>query len=380
LTDGPHNPVLELTCELMRRPSVTPEDVGCQTLMSERLLPMGFDVQALNFEEVSNLWAVRGHGGPLLVFAGHTDVVPTGPTEDWSSPPFEPSLRDGYLYGRGAADMKSSLAAMIVATEQFIAHEPDHAGRIGFLITSDEEGPAINGTRRVMEYLDSQNLALDYCIVGEPSSSERLGDTIRVGRRGSINAHLSVAGTQGHVAYPELASNPLHAFAPALTELTRTHWDDGNDSFPATGLQISNMHAGTGATNVIPGSLSVDFNLRFNTEQTSEGLRGRIVEILSRHGLDYELDWIVSGEPFLTQPGALRNATDQAISQVLGIDTKASTSGGTSDGRFIAPSGCQVIELGPVNATIHKIDERVAVEELAALADVYEQILSRLLT
>ncbi len=380
LTDGTHNPVLALACDLIRRASVTPDDAGCQTLLGERLARMGFAVDSLSFGQVSNLWAVRGQDGPLMVFAGHTDVVPPGPEDAWSSPPFEPTLIDGFLYGRGAADMKSSLAAMIIATEQFIANHPDHAGRIGYLITSDEEGAAVDGTRRVMQYLGQQNLALDYCVVGEPSSSVELGDTIRVGRRGSLNAHLRVIGIQGHVAYPELGSNPVHAFGPALLELTQTQWDNGNNSFPPTGLQISNIQAGTGATNVIPGLLSVDFNLRFNTEQTSEKLKQQIVDILDRHDLEFELEWTLSGEPFVTPPGQLTRAVTDAISQVLGIGTNASTSGGTSDGRFIAPTGCQVVELGPVNATIHKVNERVAVGDLQPLADVYEEILVQLLT
>jgi len=380
LTDGTHNPVLALACDLIRRASVTPDDAGCQTLLGERLARMGFAVDSLSFGQVSNLWAVRGQDGPLMVFAGHTDVVPPGPEDAWSSPPFEPTLIDGFLYGRGAADMKSSLAAMIIATEQFIANHPDHAGRIGYLITSDEEGAAVDGTRRVMQYLGQQNLALDYCVVGEPSSSVELGDTIRVGRRGSLNAHLRVIGIQGHVAYPELGSNPVHAFGPALLELTQTQWDNGNNSFPPTGLQISNIQAGTGATNVIPGLLSVDFNLRFNTEQTSEKLKQQIVDILDRHDLEFELEWTLSGEPFVTPPGQLTRAVTDAISQVLGIGTNASTSGGTSDGRFIAPTGCQVVELGPLNATIHKVNERVAVGDLQPLADVYEEILVQLLT
>ena len=379
MADGAHNPVLELSRELISRPSVTPDDAGCQALLGDRLKQMNFVLEPLPYGAVSNLWAVHGHQGPLFVFAGHTDVVPAGPEPAWSSPPFEPSVKDGYLYGRGAADMKSSLAAMVVATERFVARQPDHAGRIGFLITSDEEGPATDGTRRVMTHLDRQGVTLDYCIVGEPSSTHKLGDTIRVGRRGSVNAHLTVIGSQGHVAYPDLASNPVHRFAPVLGELVQTHWDDGNASFPPTGLQISNVHAGTGAPNVIPGTLNVEFNLRFNTEQTPDGLRRKILEILNRHVLDFELDWSLSGEPFLTAAGPLRKAVTQAIEHVLDISTEESTSGGTSDGRFIAPSGCQVVELGPVNATIHKVDERVAVADLVPLADVYEEILTRLL-
>ncbi|MCZ6709902.1 MAG: succinyl-diaminopimelate desuccinylase [Gammaproteobacteria bacterium] len=383
-SDGIQNPVLDLACELIRRASVTPHDAGCQQLLGDRLRQMDFVVESLSYGEVSNLWAVRGTDGPLMVFAGHTDVVPAGPLDAWSSPPFEPTLCDGYLYGRGAADMKSSLAAMIVATEQFIADHPGHKGRIGYLITSDEEGDAVNGTREVMQHLARRNLALDYCVVGEPSSSAQLGDTIRVGRRGSVNAHLTVIGSQGHVAYPDLATNPVHAFGPVLMELTQTHWDDGNDNFPPTGLQISNVQAGTGATNVIPGVLSADFNLRFNNEHTSQSLQRQIIEILDRRltgdGITYQLKWALSGEPFITPAGKLRSAVTQAISQVLGIVTEASTAGGTSDGRFIAPSGAQVVEFGPINATIHKVDERVAVADLQPLAEVYQEILIALLT
>ena len=388
MPDRTHNPVLELASELIRRPSVTPDDAGCQELLGEHLERLGFALEPLNFGEVRNLWAVRGQRGPLqaplqaplVVFAGHTDVVPSGPPDTWTTPPFEPTLSSGYLYGRGAADMKASLAAMVVATQRFIARYPDHDGRIGYLITSDEEGPAIDGTRRVMTHLTDNGVALDYCIVGEPSSESRLGDTIRVGRRGSINAQLTVVGSQGHVAYPALADNPIHAFAPALVELSSTVWDDGNDSFPPTRLQISNVQAGTGATNVIPGTMSVAFNLRYNTEQTSQGLQQRVVDILNRHELNFELEWTLSGEPFLTAPGELRRAVTTAISRVLKIQTSESTSGGTSDGRFIAPSGCEVVELGPTNATIHKIDERVALADLDPLAKVYEEILIELLT
>ncbi|MFP6836776.1 MAG: succinyl-diaminopimelate desuccinylase [Pseudomonadales bacterium] len=383
MSDGNQNPVLELACELIRRASVTPHDAGCQELLGDRLRQMGFVVDSLRYGAVSNLWAVRGADGPLVVFAGHTDVVPPGPLDAWSSPPFEPTLNDGYLYGRGAADMKSSLAAMIVATEQFLAGHPGHPGRIGYLITSDEEGDAVHGTREVMQHLARNDVVLDYCVVGEPSSSVELGDTIRVGRRGSVNAHLTVIGSQGHVAYPDLARNPVHAFGPALVELTQTHWDDGNDAFPATGLQISEVQAGTGATNVIPGVLSAGFNLRFNTEHTSESLQRQVVEILDRRltgeGFTYELEWSLSGQPFLTPVGNLTRAVTRAIGQVLGIESEASTSGGTSDGRFIAPSGCEVVELGPINATIHKVNERIAVADLQPLADVYQEILVQLL-
>jgi succinyl-diaminopimelate desuccinylase len=371
--------VLELTADLIRRPSQTPDDAGCQALLSGMLAQLGFTCRDLPFGEVSNLWAVRGASGPLLVFAGHTDVVPPGPADQWTSPPFEPSLRDGYLYGRGAADMKASLAAMVVAVERFLAERPEHGGRIGFLITSDEEGPAIGGTRAVMEVLAAEGIRLDYCVVGEPSSSQVLGDTIRVGRRGSLSGELTAHGVQGHVAYPELADNPIHRLAPALAELAATRWDDGNEHFPPTTWQASNIAAGTGAGNVIPGRLCLSFNLRFCTEQTAASLQRQVAEILDRHRLRYDLRWTLSGEPFLTTGGALIDATVAAIEAVSGAAPRLSTSGGTSDGRFIAPSGCQVVELGPCNATIHKVDERVAVHDLEPLARMYAGILARLL-
>lgn len=373
------NPVLDLCTELVRRASVTPDDAGCQALLGRRLEALGFQCRSMPFGEVDNLWAVRGTGGPLFVFAGHTDVVPTGPESAWSSPPFEPALRDGYLYGRGTADMKASLAAMVVATERFVARHPDHPGRIGFLITSDEEGPALDGTRAVMRALGEAGEAIDYCVVGEPSSGEALGDTVRIGRRGSLNGALTVNGIQGHVAYPHLADNPIHRLAPALAELAATRWDEGNEHFPPTSFQASNIAAGTGAGNVVPGELTLDFNFRFSTEQTAAGLERRVEEILDRHGLRYELTWSLSGEPFLTAAGRLIDATCQAIEAVAGYRPELSTSGGTSDGRFIAPAGAEVVELGPGNATIHKIDERVAVAELEPLADMYVGILERLL-
>lgn len=364
----------------MRRASVTPTDEGCQALIGQRLAALGFVNRPMNFGDVSNLWATHGEGSPVLVFAGHTDVVPAGPHDAWTNPPFEPTLQDGYLWGRGAADMKASLAAMVVATEGFLADRPSHRGTLAYLLTSDEEGPAIDGTRRVVETLQAERAPpMDYCVVGEPSSAEVLGDVVRVGRRGSVNARLTVFGTQGHVAYPELADNPVHALLPALAELTQRRWDDGNDSFPPSGLQVSNIHAGTGAPNVIPGSLVVDFNIRFNTEQTSAGLHQQAAEILDRHGLQYDLEWVISGEPFITPPGDLRAAVASAVQRVVGRTPTASTSGGTSDGRFIAPTGCEVVELGPVNATIHKIDERVAVADLQPLAAIYRQILDQLL-
>jgi succinyl-diaminopimelate desuccinylase len=371
--------VLELCCGLIRRDSQTPDDAGCQALLAGRLAALGFTCRSMPFGDVSNLWAVRGSSGPLFVFAGHTDVVPPGPLEQWDTPPFEPTLRDGYLYGRGAADMKSSLAAMVVATERFLARHPDHPGRIGFLITSDEEGPAVGGTRAVMEQLTREGTRLDYCVVGEPSSSVAVGDTVRVGRRGSLNGELTVHGVQGHVAYPELAINPIHTLAPALAELAARRWDGGNDHFPPTSWQASNIRAGTGASNVVPGTLSLSFNFRFCTEQTAPGLTEQVCEILDRHGLRYDVTWTLSGEPFLTAHGALVDAVAASIRAVAGLDTLLSTSGGTSDGRFIAPTGCQVVELGPCNATIHKLNERVAVAELAPLTRMYEGVLQRLL-
>lgn len=378
IADGP---VLALTRALLGRASVTPEDAGCQALLGERLAALGFLCRPMPFAEVSNLWAVHGadDAGPLVMFAGHTDVVPTGPEADWSSPPFEPTLRDGYLYGRGAADMKSSLAAMVVACERFLTDHPEHPGRIAFLITSDEEGPALHGTRAVIEALGAEGQRADYCIVGEPSSGRALGDTVRVGRRGSLNGELTVHGVQGHVAYPDQADNPIHGLAPALAELAAIRWDEGNDQFPPTSWQVSNIHAGTGAGNVIPGRATLSCNFRFSTEQTPQRLQQRFEDVLRRHGLRFEMNWSLSGEPFLTAPGALIDAVRGSITEVTGLDPELSTSGGTSDGRFIAPTGCQVVELGPGNATIHKVDERVAIAELEPLAEIYAGVLRRLL-
>ncbi len=370
---------VQLCCELIRRESLTPEDAGCQALLIERLSKAGFRCLSLPFGEVQNFWAERGDAGPILVFAGHTDVVPTGPAEQWSSPPFEPTVRDGVLFGRGAADMKGSLAAMVVACEEFVAEYPDHRGRIGFLITSDEEGPAVNGTVKVMEYLAQQGKSIDWCLVGEPSSSALLGDTIKNGRRGSLGAILTIEGIQGHIAYPQLADNPIHRALPALQALTCEVWDEGNEFFPPTSLQISNIHAGTGVTNVIPGTLEVQFNFRFSTALTEAVLRARTEAILSRHGLDYSLQWNLSGLPFLTSSGALVEATVASIKEVTGLATELSTAGGTSDGRFIAPTGTQVVELGPINASIHKIDEAVPVADLPRLTALYKGILQRLL-
>jgi len=370
---------LALSCELISRPSVTPEDAGCQQLMMERLSAIGFHCTALRFGDVENFWAERGDSGPILVFAGHTDVVPTGPLDQWRSPPFEPTVIDGVLYGRGAADMKGSLAAMLVACEEFVAAHPDHNGRIGFLITSDEEGEAVNGTVRVIQHLQEQGKPIDWCLVGEPSSTAALGDVIKNGRRGSLGAVLTVRGTQGHIAYPHLADNPIHRALPALHALTAEVWDQGNEFFPPTSMQVSNINGGTGATNVIPGTLQVQFNFRFSTEVTEAELRQRTEAILDAHGLDYELRWSLSGQPFLTASGALVDATVASINAVTGLTPELSTAGGTSDGRFIAPTGAQVVEVGPVNATIHKLNEEVLAQDLPKLAAIYRGILERLL-
>ncbi|MDH5190547.1 MAG: succinyl-diaminopimelate desuccinylase [Gammaproteobacteria bacterium] len=370
---------LELAIDLISRPSVTPEDAGCQQLMAERLEKLGFRIEPMRFEDVDNLWARRGTDSPILVFAGHTDVVPTGPVENWDSDPFKPEIRDGLLYGRGAADMKGSLAAMVTAVERFIAAHPDHKGSIGFLITSDEEGPAKNGTVKVVETLEARGEKMDWCLVGEPTSTEHVGDVIKNGRRGSLNGKLIIKGVQGHVAYPHLAENPIHSFGPALKELTSTEWDNGNEFFPATTFQISNIHGGTGVENVIPGELEVIFNFRFSTESTEDSLKTRVHEILDQHNLKYELHWALSGNPFLTSRGELIDASVAAIKETSGRDTELSTSGGTSDGRFIAPTGSQVLELGPLNATIHKVNECVSVDDLDTLSTYYEKILQKLL-
>ena len=376
---GAANATLALTRALIERVSVTPEDAGCQQLMSERLEALGFQCTPLPFDDTENLWAEWGHEGPLLVFAGHTDVVPPGPLEAWQSPPFEPAERDGQLYGRGAADMKGSLAAMIVACERFLSREPQVYGRIGFLITSDEEGPAKNGTVRVVEWLQEREIDIDYCVVGEPSSSETLGDTIKNGRRGSLNGRISVHGRQGHVAYPQLAHNPIHAVLPALAELTARRWDEGNEFFPPTSLQISNINAGTGATNVIPGELELLLNFRFSTEQKADGLRRAVEDCFAAHGIEVAIDWDLSGEPFLTPAGRLVDQAREAVRAVTGLEAELSTSGGTSDGRFIAPSGAEVVELGPVNASIHRVNENVRVADLDRLARIYERIIEGLL-
>ncbi len=370
---------LDLTCDLIARPSVTPEDHGCQALMASRLAAVGFRTETLQFGSVTNLWARRGDAGPLLCFAGHTDVVPSGPLEEWRSDPFAPVIRDGVLYGRGAADMKSGLAAMVTAAEEFVGAHPDHRGSIAFLITSDEEGPSVDGTKRVVEVLRERRETIDWCVVGEPSSDKAVGDTIKIGRRGSLSGRLTVHGVQGHVAYPQLAENPVHTLAPALAELTSRVWDAGDEFFQPTTFQISNLNAGTGAPNVIPGELKARFNLRYSPVQTVEVLKKTVEEILTRHGVRYTLEWYVSGEPFYTPPGDLSAAAVEAARTITGAAPKLSTGGGTSDGRFIAPLGAQVIELGVTNATIHKVNECVRIEEVDLLHRMYRGVLERLL-
>lgn len=374
-----NTPTLQLAADLIRCKSVTPEDDSCQDLMIQRLQKIGFKIEKLRFGEVDNFWAIRGTEGPILAFAGHTDVVPTGPEANWNNPPFAPKIIDGMLHGRGAADMKGSLAAMVVACENFIENNPNHKGRIAFLITSDEEGPSINGTVKVVEWLEQRNTKMTWCIVGEPSSTNKVGDVIKNGRRGSLGAVLTVKGIQGHVAYPHLADNPIHKLAPALAELASIHWDNGNEFFPATSFQVSNINGGTGATNVIPGHVTVVFNFRFSTEVTDSILRERTEALLNKHQLNYEIEWNLSGQPFLTPRGDLVNATVAAIKEVTGIDTELSTSGGTSDGRFIAPTGAQVVELGPINATIHKVNEHISADDLNQLTKIYELTLKKLL-
>jgi succinyl-diaminopimelate desuccinylase len=378
ITD-PDDATLALTRELIARQSVTPDDAGCQDAMVSRLKQAGFSVDAMRFGEVDNFWATHGTSGPLLVFAGHTDVVPPGDEASWDSDPFEATVIGDELFGRGAADMKASLAAMVVACEQFIEQHPDHDGRIGFLITSDEEGPAKNGTVKVMDSLSSRGEQIDWCVVGEPSSTTVLGDLVKNGRRGSLNARLIVNGTQGHIAYPHLADNPIHHAMPALDSLAKEAWDNGNDFFDPTSLQISTIRAGQGVTNVIPGSLEVLFNLRFSTELTAEAIKSRCEDILKAHGLSYDIEWSLSGEPFLTEPGALLDAVMQSIEAVAGCRPQVSTGGGTSDGRFIAPSGAQVVEVGHVNATIHQCNERVKLADIPKLTEIYKGILERLL-
>lgn len=374
------SPTLALACDLIARDSTTPEDAGCQQLMASRLEQAGFVVEHLRFGEVDNFWARRGTEGPVLCFAGHTDVVPTGPVERWDNPPFAPKVIDGMLHGRGAADMKGSLAAMLVAAERFVAEHPNHKGSIAFLITSDEEGPATEGTVKVVDTLVARNEKVDWCIVGEPSSTDQVGDVVKNGRRGSLNARLTIKGKQGHVAYPHLARNPIHLAAPALAALAAEVWDHGNDYFPPTSFQISNINSGTGATNVVPGELVALINFRFSTESTVDGLKARVIDLLDQHGLDYELDWTLSGLPFLTEPGDLLDGVATAIREVTGRETQPSTSGGTSDGRFIATMGTQVVELGPRNATIHQVNECISAADLDTLTDIYQATLTRLLS
>src|SRR5215813_7871857 len=370
---------LELTRNLMTRRSVTPADEGCQEIMMARLNAAGFQVEPMRYGNVENFWARRGNGGPVFCFAGHTDVVPTGPLEEWKTDPFIPSVRDGVLYGRGAADMKSGLAAMVTAAEEFVAAHPSHKGSIAFLITSDEEGPSVDGTKRVVETLAARKERIDWCVVGEPSSETRLGDTIKVGRRGSFSGRLTVHGVQGHVAYPQLAENPVHAFAPALAELTSRVWDEGTEHFQPTTFQISNFNAGTGAPNVIPGELKARFNLRYSPVQTQERLKQTVEGILRKHGVKYSIEWFLSGEPFYTPPGPLSDAVGAAVADITGVRPKLTTGGGTSDGRFIAPLGAQVVELGVVNASIHKVNECVAVADIDVLQRMYFNVLRRLL-
>jgi succinyl-diaminopimelate desuccinylase len=374
---------LELTKELISRDSVTPEDKGCQLLLAERLSAIGFEIEHLRFGQegnwTDNLWARRGKTGPVFAFAGHTDVVPPGPTDAWQSSPFEPTIRDGLLYGRGAADMKGSIAAMVTACERFVASHPNHTGSLAFLITSDEEGPAHGGTVKVIETLEARGEKIDWCLVGEPSSTDKVGDVVKNGRRGSLNGHLTIKGQQGHIAYPHLAENPIHLLAPVLSTLCQMEWDQGNEDFPPTSFQISNLNSGTGVTNVIPGNADLIFNFRYSTESTHEQLQHQVESVLDDAGLDYDLVWSLSGKPFRTASGPLVDSAKSAIHAVTGYETALSTSGGTSDGRFIAPTGAQVVELGPINATIHQIDECVSVEGLDTLSIIYENLLENLL-
>ncbi|MGB5687980.1 MAG: succinyl-diaminopimelate desuccinylase [Woeseiaceae bacterium] len=372
-------PVIDLLCDLIRRRSITPEDAGCQALMAERLQRLGFTCETMLFNDVTNLWARRGDSPPILCFAGHTDVVPPGDEQDWQTDPFEPTFKGGELYGRGSADMKSGLAAMIVAVEEFLGEHPDHAGSIAFLITSDEEGRARDGTQKVVQALAERGEHIDWCVLGEPSSQDRLGDLVRVGRRGSLSGMLTVRGVQGHVAYPQLADNPIRRFAPVLAELHDTVWDDGNEFFPPTSFQVVDIRAGIGAPNVTPGELSARFNFRYSTEWTHESLREKVHSLFDAHDINYELEWHLSGEPFLTQPGKLINAVHQAVTEYTGAAPELSTGGGTSDGRFISPSGADVVELGPINASIHKVDEHVKIADVVALTGMYRRIMELML-
>ena len=371
--------VVKLTQDLIKRVSITPNDAGCQQIMQQYLQALGFRNETLIFEDTTNLWSRKGSNSPVFCFAGHTDVVPTGPTKNWTHDPFAAVVSDGFIHGRGAADMKGSLAAMLVATKQFVEDHPNHIGSIAFLITSDEEGPFINGTTRVIDTLEARNEKIDYCIVGEPSSDLQTGDIVKNGRRGSLTGELTVCGVQGHVAYPHLVKNPIHLFAPALDALSTYKWDTGNAHFPATSFQVSNIKAGTGAANVVPGKLSANFNFRYSTELSHTQIQEKVIAILDQYGLDYELEWTLNGRPFITPEGKLVDVTKAAIQEICGFDAKLSTAGGTSDGRFIAPTGAEVVELGPENATIHKIDEKVKIENLALLVDIYYNILKKML-
>jgi len=374
------DPTVALLCDLIRCRSVTPEDAGCQEILAARLGELGFDCESLPFGEVNNLWARRGNKGPVLCFAGHTDVVPPGSVEEWHSDPFEPDIRDGLLFGRGAADMKSGLAAMIVALERFIGEHPNHKGSLAMLVTSDEEGPARDGTLKVVEMLQARGESIEWCVLGEPSSQSELGDTIRIGRRGSLSAILSVKGIQGHVAYPQLADNPISRFAPVLAELHATQWDSGNEHFPPTSFQVVEVISSAGAPNVTPADLTARFNLRYSTEWTHEQLKERVADIFDSHEIGYELTWHLSGQPFLTMSGKLTEAASQVVAEQTGLTPELSTGGGTSDGRFISPAGTDVVELGPVNASIHKINEHIKLADLPVLTSMYQKIMERLLT
>ena len=380
MNDANVSPVIALAQALIQRQSVTPEDANCQSLMNQRLQKLGFNIEEHFFVDTLNTWARKGNSQPHFCFAGHTDVVPVGDEAAWQYPPFSGTIENGMLHGRGAADMKGSLAAMVIATERFVQKHPDHKGSISYLITSDEEGPFINGTTKVVDLLEARSEKIDMCLVGEPSSRNTLGDVVKNGRRGSLTAHLTVKGKQGHVAYPHLATNPIHKVAPFINALTETVWDNGNDYFPATSLQVSNIAGGTGAGNVIPGDVYVQFNFRFSTQVTADELKNRVHNLLSDFDLEYDIEWIVNGLPFLTEPGPLLDVTLEAIKEVTGIQSTPETSGGTSDGRFIAQTGCKVIELGPLNATIHQVNECVSTDDLDKLALIYERILEKLLT
>jgi len=379
-TKPPHSPTLALAQQLIACPSITPDDAGCQAILAERLKKIGFTIQALPFGDVQNLWAIRGTESPLFVFAGHTDVVPTGNLNDWETPPFTPTIRGEYLHGRGAADMKGGVAAMITACERFVEQNPNHPGSIAFLITSDEEGVATHGTAKVMEYLKTQGIHIDYCVIGEPASQHSVGDILKNGRRGSLNCTLKILGKQGHVAHPHKADNPIHRALVPLAELVNTPWDSGNEDFPPTRLQISNINSGTGAMNVIPGSLECQFNFRFSTETSPEALMARVQEIFNAHEVQYELDWKPPGYPFLTKSGKLLAACTQAVQETVKLKPQLSTDGGTSDGRFIAPTGTEVIELGPCNATIHCVNESVKISDLDTLSQIYERVLGLIFT